>query len=84
MIRVRIPDAQPEAKKSSMFGWSKSATAVSTATELELRMERKDPAQPNKMTVTLVMRPASGLPSADWTTRCRKIGQDLQAYLMGR
>jgi eukaryotic-like serine/threonine-protein kinase len=83
MIHVRIPDGQNEAKKGGMFGWAKSQSAVQTATELELRMERKDPNQPSKLTVTLVMRP-SGQPSGDWQTRCRKIGQDLQAYLMGR
>ncbi len=81
MIRVRVPEPGADGKKGGLFGWSK--TAVQTATELELRMERKDPRQPSKLTVTLVMRP-TGQASGEWQTRCRKIGQDLQAYLMGR
>jgi hypothetical protein len=45
-------------------------------------MARKDPSQPSRLTITLVMRPASGPMTADWRTRCKKIGQDLGAYLM--
>jgi eukaryotic-like serine/threonine-protein kinase len=84
MIRVRVPDAPGETKKAGLFGWGKSSTAAPTALDLELRMERKDPSQPNKLTVSLLMRPGSSQPSTDWQTRCRRIGQDLQAYLMGR
>jgi hypothetical protein len=47
-------------------------------------MERKDPMQPNRMTITLIMRPGQGLATAEWQTRCQKISRDLQAYLMGR
>jgi hypothetical protein len=46
-------------------------------------MERRDPGRPGLLTVTLIMRPAGGMPTLDWRTRCQKIGLDLKAYLMG-
>jgi len=84
MIRVQVPNAPQVPKHSSLFGWNKTTTEAPTSLDLELRMERKDPSQPNKLTVTLVMRPRAGQASPDWQSRCRKIGQDLQGYLMGR
>jgi serine/threonine-protein kinase len=87
MIRVRVPEPQAEKKKSGLFGWgSKSAPLVQivSATELELHMERRDPGQPSKLTVTLVMRATGGLITPEWRNRCNQIGRDLQAYLMGR
>lgn len=84
MIRVRVPDGQAEPKKAGLFGWGKQSAAVQTATDLEVRMERKEPSQPGKLTVTLVIRPGSGQPTPEWLTRCKRIGLDLQAYLMGR
>jgi serine/threonine protein kinase len=91
-IKVRLPDpqAQPE-KKPSLFGLSGhgsrpvSAMEIVGASDMELHMEREDPAQPNRLTVTLLMRPAGrGLVTPAWRTRCGQIGRDLQAYLMGR
>jgi eukaryotic-like serine/threonine-protein kinase len=86
MIRVRVPDPQPEAKpKSGLFSWINGTQAATrTASELELRMERRDPSQPSRLTVTLVMRPGAGGATPDWETRCKKIGRDLQSYIMGR
>jgi hypothetical protein len=52
---------------------------------MELHMEREDPSQPSRLTVTLLMRPAArGIATPAWRTRCSQIGRDLQAYLMGR
>src|SRR5262249_1841752 len=87
MIRVRVPEPKAAEKKSGLFGWldrNKGGTAVqaATATDLELRMERRDPGQSNRLTITLVMRPSGGPVTADWRGRCKKLGQDLQAYLM--
>jgi serine/threonine-protein kinase len=83
MIRVRVLD-QPEPKKAGLFGWGgRPAAAVQAATDLELHMERKDPGHPSKLTVTLVMRPTGQL-TPEWQGRCKRIGMDLQAYLMGR
>jgi hypothetical protein len=53
-------------------------------TDLELYMERSDPNQANKLTITLIMRPASGAMTPQWRSRCQEISRDLQAYLMGR
>jgi serine/threonine-protein kinase len=83
LIKVRLPDEPSEGKGRGLFGWV-TGSAVQTATEVELRMERLDPSQPNRMTITLVMRPATPNASAEWRVRCKRIGQDLQAYLMGR
>ncbi len=82
MIKVRVPEAQ--AKSGGLFGWMKSSrTAAPTATEVELHMERRDPCQPSKLTITLVMRPGSRLVTTEWHSRCKRLGMDLKAYLMG-
>ncbi len=90
MIRVRLGDAEPAKKKSGLFslldrGARKSGVvALVAATEVELRMSRPDPSQPSRLHLTLIMRPSNGLATAEWRTRCQKIGLDLKAYLMGR
>jgi hypothetical protein len=94
MIKVRLP-APAEEKKSGggLFGWMSgnatptrqvSVLSQSQATEIELHMERRDPTQANKLTITLVMKPGPGLITPEWRNRCTQIGRDLQAYLMGR
>jgi serine/threonine-protein kinase len=92
MIRVRLGGPAPPRATGGLLGWlggskpTATATAVQTATgtDLELRMERRDPAQPGRLTITLVMRPAGGMMTVAWRDRCLKIGRDLGAYLMGR
>ena len=86
MIKVRVPDPQTEPRKSGgLFGWMKGGQTIApTASEIELHMERRDPTQPSKLTITLVMRPSRGMIGAEWNTRCKRLGMDLQAYLMGR
>jgi hypothetical protein len=85
MIKVRVPDPQTQKGGGSLFGWMKGErTAAPPATEIEVHMERRDPSQPGKLTITLVMRPGMRMISTEWHTRCKKIGRDLQAYLMGR
>jgi serine/threonine-protein kinase len=86
MIKVRIPGRQPQTN-SGLFGWMSSNTPRATttaATDIELHMERRDPSQPGKLTITLVIKPTTTAISMEWQTRCKKIGMDLQAYLMGR
>jgi serine/threonine protein kinase len=87
MIRVRLGGEPAEKKKAGVLGWfggGGAQTAAPAAAEVELRMERRDPAQPNRLTITLVMNPGKGLISADLRDRGNQIGRDLQAYLMGR
>ncbi len=85
MIKVRVPEPQTQKGGGSLFGWMKGErTAAPPATEIEVHMERRDPSQPGKLTITLVMRPGMRMISTEWHTRCKKIGMDLQAYLMGR
>jgi serine/threonine-protein kinase len=90
MIKVRLGSSTPEQKKSGLFGWLDKGAAkqgimdpTSTAV-LELRMERRDPSHPNNLTITLVIVPGRGLVTSQWQNRCKKIGMDLKAYLMGR
>jgi serine/threonine protein kinase len=92
LIRVRLEDPAAVAarkKKSGLFSWGERGRQVAvlqttTATDLELHMERKDPAQANRLTITLILRPGVGLVTAEWRRRCNQIGLDLKAYLMGR
>jgi serine/threonine-protein kinase len=92
MIKVRLPEPQAQTnQKGSLFGRAGpgsrpvSAMQVVSASDMELHMEREDPEQPNRLTVTLLMRPVGrGLVTPAWRKRCNEIGRDLQAYLMGR
>jgi serine/threonine-protein kinase len=86
--RVRMRLAGPAPKAGG--GWLRwlgggGETAVAQAgTDVELHMERPDPAQPNRLRITLLLRPDGGLATPEWRGRCDCIGRDLQAYLMGR
>jgi serine/threonine-protein kinase len=86
-IHVRLGDPADK-KKSGLFRWLGSgATATATVTpamEIEMHMERRDPSQPNRLTITLVINPGRNLVTPDMRNRCNQIGRDLQAYLMGR
>jgi serine/threonine-protein kinase len=86
MIKVRVADPGAPKPKPGLFGWSRApATAeVPTFTEIELRMERRDPAQSSRLTITLLLRSAKAHTTPEWRSRCEHIGRDLQAYLMGR
>ena len=86
LIKVRLTERQE--KKGGMFGWmsggGRSVAQAVESTDIELHMERLDPGQTNKLTITLVMRPRGGPATTDWKSRCTQITRDLQAYLMGR
>jgi eukaryotic-like serine/threonine-protein kinase len=91
MIRVRVVDRAAEKKKEGLLGWMSGSggrqVAIAPAgltTDLELHMERRDPSQASKLTITLVMRPAGGIATQEWKDRCAKVSRDLGAYLMGR
>jgi eukaryotic-like serine/threonine-protein kinase len=89
LIRVRLGGGPEDKKKSGLLGWldrTPKPTVIDPVqtTVLELRMERHDPNQPNKLTITLVVLPGKGLMTTEWRSRCKKIGIDLKAYLMGR
>jgi serine/threonine protein kinase len=90
MIRVRLGESADPPKRYGLFslldrGARKSGVLPrATGTDLELRMQRRDPTQPGLLSITLIMRPAGGMATLEWRTRCQKIGLDLKAYLMGR
>ncbi|MGL4552793.1 MAG: hypothetical protein ACRC33_16580, partial [Gemmataceae bacterium] len=86
MIKVRLQEKKPAAGGGGWFGGSSTASALKTAsgTEIELHLERRDPANASKLTITLVLRPLGGMVTAEWRKRGEAIGRDLQAYLMKR
>jgi serine/threonine protein kinase len=90
LIRVRLGEPNQFPKKNgflALFGGGARAPAAASpavSTEVELRLERRDPSRPNHLHVTLIMRPGNGTATAEWRTRCQKIALDLKAYLMGR
>ncbi len=86
LIKVRLIE-KPTGSPAGQVGWTGRKSAVIPklqATDLELHMERRDPSQSSRLTITLVMRPGGGLPTAEWRSRCGQISRDLQAYLMER
>jgi serine/threonine protein kinase len=89
LVRVRL-GAPVVPKKSGFFsllarGQRSSVVAQPDASiDLELQMNRSDPAQPHLLRISLIMRPGSGGETPEWRTRCQRIGLDLKAYLMGR
>ncbi len=83
LIQVHL---QARGEKKGMFGWVSGRNAVQAvpSTDIELHMQRLDPSQSHKLTITLVMRPRGGQATTDWKGYCNQITRDLQAYLMGR
>ncbi len=86
-IRVRLREGETK-KKSGLFslldrGRKSGVVELSASTDVELRMERHDPAQPNRLHIALILRPGNGLATQEWRAKCQKIGLDLKAYLMG-
>ena len=83
LIKVRLPERR---EKKSLFGWmsGRSVAEAVRATGIELHMERRDPGQSSKLTITLVMRPEGGPATPAWKDQCDLIARDLRAYLMGR
>jgi serine/threonine-protein kinase len=91
LIRVRLVESKAEKKATGggLFGWRERPRQAAiplapAATEIELHMERRDPATPSRLSVRLIMRSANGLVTTAWRDRCQQISRDLQAYLMGR
>jgi serine/threonine-protein kinase len=85
MIRVRIGETKPPKPRSGLFSRTSSRETLlvqpRAAVDLELHLERKDPAQPGRLTITLIMRPSNSHIPPDWQDRCAQIGQNLKAYL---
>jgi hypothetical protein len=48
---------------------------------MELVMEKKDSAQPNRLFITLTLRNPSGAATTEWHSRCDQIVRNLKAYL---
>ncbi len=86
LIRVRLGTPAPK-RPAGLLGWlggSNGAPPVVDTIEMELQMEKGDPAQANRLSITLKLTPTRGLFGADVRARCERIGRDLQAYLIGR
>jgi serine/threonine-protein kinase len=85
-IKVRLVDKPPKQPSGllAVFGRKSAAVPRLHLLDLELHMERRDPTQSSRLTITLVMHPGDALPAPEWRSRCGQISRDLQAYLMGR
>jgi len=85
LIRVRLP-GPTVGVASRMFGLLKGSRP-STPIDMELHMKKKDPSQPNLLSVTVMFRPLGGgkLPTHPaWGARCGKVLQVLRGYLMSQ
>ena len=80
-IKVRVPE--PE-RKTAVSHDSRGGTAAPASIDLELHMERAEPSEANKLTITLVISQKGGFANVEWKTHCQRLAQELQAYLMGR
>ena len=73
--KVRLIE-KPSGTSNGVLGWPGRKSAVVQklqSTDLELHMERRDPAQSSRLTITLVMRPSGGLPTPEWRSRCGQL-----------
>jgi serine/threonine-protein kinase len=53
--------------------------------EMELQLQRADPTRDNQLRITVLLRPAGGIPGdLDWRARCIRIFCDLRGYLMAQ
>jgi serine/threonine-protein kinase len=87
MIKVQVREKQEASSGGGWFsggGTKSSVLKRASATEIELHLERRDPTNSSKLTITLVLRPMGGMQTPEWRKRAEAIGRDLQGYLMGR
>jgi serine/threonine protein kinase len=69
---------------SSISSWL-GLTRRSSLIELELHLQRADPARDSQLRITVMLRPVNGAASdPEWRSRCGQIYCDLRAYLMGQ
>jgi serine/threonine protein kinase len=53
--------------------------------EMELQLQRADPARDNQLRITVLLRPLNGTAAdLDWRARCVRVFCDLRGYLMGQ
>jgi serine/threonine-protein kinase len=84
LIRVRVLTPEKQRSPGGLRGWfGGRTTAAGPSINMELAMEKPDPSQPSRLTITLRLTSSTGAFSADGRSRCEQIGRDLQAYLMG-
>jgi serine/threonine-protein kinase len=91
IMRVRMSIKPPSARPVNwgVSSWQEHSentlrSAEAGLVEMELHLTRKDPAQPNRIAITLVLRLRNrSIPAGvEWRNRCKQIHQDLQAYLL--
>jgi serine/threonine-protein kinase len=67
--------------RSSWLNLGRRASLI----ELELQLERSDPARDSQLHITVLMRPVDiRNPDEEWRDRCTQIFCDLRGYLMGQ
>lgn len=84
-IRVRLGGSSGMTKLSGAFKWLGIAKKASSGIDLELHLQRNNPAQQSLLSITAIMKPtiegASSHPS--WREKCNLLFCELRAYLMG-
>jgi hypothetical protein len=87
LIRVRLgakgsPYWMPGQGPLSWLGLGRRSPLI----DVQLRLERSNPAQRSLLKITVVMNAADGTPfeSPQWKARCNQVFCDLRAYLMGQ
>ncbi|MCI0380743.1 MAG: serine/threonine protein kinase [Gemmataceae bacterium] len=88
VIRVRLDPEQTVQPWSRDGGWSLGERKVQAAPSnklinMELRIDRADPQQPNQLTITLTLRARNllSMSKRDWKERYDRIHLDLKAYM---
>jgi eukaryotic-like serine/threonine-protein kinase len=83
-IRVRLGgkgSAYSASGLGSWFGIGRKSSVI----DLELQLQKADPARDSLLQITVVLRPAQATTACpDWRDRCAQIFCDLRAYLMGQ
>ena len=82
LIKVRLGGRSA----SSSLSWFGLGKRSSNTVDVELHLQRADPAVDNKLTVHVLFHPShpSLLGDQSWRAKCTKIFVELRGYLMGR
>src|SRR5262249_43912385 len=86
-VRPEAPAPRPGLWARIGLGQKPAAGPATEWVDMELRMKSTDPARPNQLAITAVLRPAARVSEGDaddWQTFCAQVSVNLSAYLMAR
>jgi serine/threonine-protein kinase len=80
-VRLGVRGSYAPAGLGSWFGIGRKSGHI----DVELQLQKADPARDSLLRITVVLRPAEAASaSPDWRNRCAQIFCDLRGYLMGQ